>query len=106
MKTIKIGNSEFDIVDMSEISIGDFEKISDEVLDETGKAQRRIVPWLSIIIKKWVKDGKEVELTEENIKSIQMKEAVEIMEKAGIVKEKDAKDLDIFKKKIDGKEQK
>ncbi len=106
MKTIKIGNSEFDIVDMSEISIGDFEKISDEVLDETGKAQRKITPLLPLVVKKWVKDGKEVELTEENIKSIQMNEVVEIMEKTGIIKGKEAEDLDIFKKKIDGKEQK
>lgn len=105
METIKIDNSEFDIIDMSEITAGEFEKISSEIVDENGKAQSKIVPWLSILVKKWVKEGKEIELNKESIEKIKMSEVTEIMKRAGVVENTEG--LDIFKKKIEsGKEQK
>jgi len=107
MKTIKLNENEFEVMEMNEITAGDFDEVISEITDESGRESKKITPWLKILVKKWTKDGKQKPINTETIKEIKISEAIEIIKEIGLLKEGEINSLEsLFKKKIDGQKQK
>lgn len=100
MKTIKINDSEFEVIEMQDMNAGDFDEIISEITDANGVDSKRISPWLRVLIKKWTKDGKVQLINSETTKKIKLSEAVEIMKELRILGENEIQSLEnLFKKK-------